>query len=168
MITRRLLLACAAAVVSGPLAAQAADPAAIVQSIYARGTDPYGAAVSLQMRAPHRRALSQSLAALWKRSDDGTPDGDEPVPGFDIASNSQGIDVTSVDVTVESQDAARATVAATLKSDQPFVRNDPKENIVRYDFIRENGRWKIDDVRSFIKPKEWSIKRTLSESLKGQ
>jgi hypothetical protein len=58
--------------------------------------------VSLQMRAPHRRALSKSLAALWKRSDDSTPKEDEPVPGFDIASNSNDREVARAEVKVET------------------------------------------------------------------
>jgi hypothetical protein len=166
MPSRRLFLALAlSALASSPLAAQSPDPAAIVKSIYAKG-DPSEAAVSLQMRPPHRHALSKALATLWTKSDNATPDEDEPVPGFDVASNSQGMEVSSVTVKVERQDAAHAIVAATLKSDEPFHRNDPRENIVRYDFVRENGRWAIDDVRTFIKPNAWSLKRTLSESLK--
>ena len=165
MPSRRLVLTALLSLACSPLAAQTPDPAGIVKSIYAKG-DPSEAAVSLQMRAAARPALSRTLAALWKKSDDGTPDEDEPVPGFDVASNSQGMEVSSAAVKVERQDAARATVAATLKSDEPFHRNDPRENVVRYDFIRENGRWAIDDVRTFIKPKAWSLKQTLSESLK--
>jgi len=166
MITRRLLLASGALFLSrSPLAAQSPDPVAIVKSIY-NGKDRYGAAVSLQMRAPHRRALSKSLAGLWKRSDDGTPAEDEPVPGFDIASMSQGMDVARADVKIERRDGKSATVVATLIPAAPFKRNAPEENVVRYDFIRESGHWKIDDVRSFIKPDPWSLKQTLSEAVK--
>lgn len=164
MLTRRLLLA---SLLAAPLAARAADPdpAAIVTSIY-QADDPYGAAVSLQMRSDDRRALSRSFAALWNRSDAATPKEDEPVPGFDVASNSQGLDVASADVTVERQDAKTATVVATLTSGHPYTRNSPEENVVRYDFVRENGRWKIDDVRSHIGDKEWSLRRIFTEALK--
>jgi hypothetical protein len=117
MPSRRLLLALTfSAVVSAtPALAQGPDPAAIVKSIYGK-RDLYGAAVSLQMRAPHTRALSKPLATLWKRSDDETPAEEEPVPGFDIASNSNDREVARAEVKVERQDATRATVAAKLFS----------------------------------------------------
>ena len=136
-------------VFTAPLAAQGVDPVAIVKSIYPEGSQSE-AAVSLQMRAPHRRALSKSLAALWKKSDDATPAEDEPVPGFDIASNSQGMDVKSAAVSYERRGAASATVVAKLTAAHPYVRHSPADNVVRYDFVREAGRWKINDVRSAI------------------
>ncbi len=168
MLSRRLFLAlaCSAAVSSGPAFAADPDPAAIVKSIYAK-RDPYGVAASLEMRAKHRRALSKSLAALWKRSDDSTPAEDEPVPGFDISANSNGREVAGADVKVERQDSKRATVAARLIDAAPMVKHPASNDIVRYDFIRENGRWVIDDVRSTIDDKEWSLKGLLTEGLKS-
>ena len=144
--------------------AQDPAPAAIIASIYGQG-DAYGAAASLQMRAPRRPALSRSLAALWQRSDDNAPDGDEPVPGFDVASNSQDRDIAHAEVTVERQDAARATVAAKLISEGPRVPYPASDDIVRYDFIRAGGRWLIDDVRSSIRGKPWSLRGLLTEGL---
>jgi hypothetical protein len=35
----------------------------------------------------------------------------------------------------------------TLTAKTPWLRNSPDENIIRYHFIRENGRWVIDDIR---------------------
>jgi hypothetical protein len=148
-----------------PALAQGPEPAAIVKSVYGK-RDPYGAAESLAMRAKHRRALSKSLAALWKRSDDGTPAEDEPVPGFDIPANSNAREVARAEVKVERQDLRRATVAAKLIDAAPMVKHPASNDIVRYDFIRENGRWVIDDVRSTIDDKEWSLKGLLNEGLK--
>ena len=164
MISRRLLLASALAFAASPAFAQNPDPAAIVRSIY-RKADPYGAAAALQLRAEKRETvLSKSFAALWKRSDDAEPEGEAP-PGFDVASNSQGMDVARADVKVEKRAAARATVVARLIAGHPFVRHSPEENVVRYDFVRENGRWKIDDVRSTSDGKEWSLRGILNEGL---
>jgi len=169
MLSRRLILvlAFAAAVAPAPALAQGPEPAAIVKSIYGK-RDPYGAAASLEMRALHRRALSKSLAALWKRSDDNTPKEDEPVPGFDISSNSNAREVSHATVKVERQDARRATVAARLFDKVPMIAHPASNDIVRYDFIRENGRWVIDDVRSTIDDKEWSLKGLLNIGLKQQ
>ena len=162
MPSRRLplVVAFSAAVSSGPAPAlaQGPEPAAIVKSIYAK-RDPYGGATSLQMRAPHRRAL-------WKRSDDATPAGDEPVPGFDIASNSNDREVARAEVTVERRDGKRATVAAKLFNKGPGIKVPASDDIVRYDLVRENGRWAIDDVRSTIDGKAWSLKALLRERLK--
>ena len=116
--------------------------------------------------APHRRTLSKSLAALWKRSDDSTPKGDEPVPGFDIASNSNAREVARAEIKIERQDLKRATVAARLFDKYPMIEHPASNDIVRYDFIRENDRWVIDDVRSTIDDKEWSLKDLLNEGLK--
>src|ERR1051326_4334025 len=62
MLSRRLFLALtlSAAITSAPLPApaQGPDPAAIVKSIYGK-RDPYGAATSLQMRAPRFVALAR-------------------------------------------------------------------------------------------------------------
>jgi hypothetical protein len=169
MLSRRLLLALAfsAAVssVPAPALAQGPDPAAIVKSIYGK-RDPYGAAESVSMRAKHRRALSKSLGALWKRSDDSTPAEDEPVPGFDISANSNAREVARAEVKLEQQDAKRATVAAKLFS-KDFVSKHPSDDVVRYDFVRENGRWAIDNIRSTIDGKEWTIKGLLNEGLKS-
>lgn len=169
MLSRRRLLALAfstgVSFLPAPALAQGSDPAAIVKSVCGK-RDPYGAAVSLQMRAPHRRALSKSLAALWTRSDDSTPKEDEPVPGFDIASNSQDREIARAEVKVERQDSRRATVSAKLFNKAPRIKYPASDDIVRYDFIRENGRWAIDDVRSSIHGKEWSLKGLLNEGLK--
>jgi hypothetical protein len=152
-------------VFTAPLAAQGADPIAIVKSIYPEGSQSE-AAVSLQMRAPHRRALSNSLAALWKKSDDATPAEDEPVPGFDIASNSQGMEVKSAALSYERRGATHVIVVAKLRAAHPFVRHSPADNVVRYDFVRDAGGWKINDVRSAIDGKPWSLRALLTEGLK--
>jgi hypothetical protein len=169
MLSRRLFLALtlSAAFPFGPAPAlaQDPDPAAIVKTIYGK-RDPYGAGASMQMRAPHRRALSKSLAALWKRSDDSTPKEQEPVPGFDIASNSNYREVSRAEVKIERQDTRRATVAARLFSKEPRVKYPASDDIVRYDFIRENGRWVIDEVRSTTDGKAWTLKGILREGLK--
>jgi hypothetical protein len=169
MLSRRLLLAltfsAAIPLSPAPALAQGPSPAAIVKSIYGK-RDPYGAAAAIQLRGPRGRALSKSLAALWKRSDDATPAEDEPVPGFDIASNSQDREIARVEVKVEKRDAARATVAAKLFNKGLRIKYPASDDIVRYDFVRENGRWRIDNIRSTIDGKEWTIRGLLAEGLK--
>jgi len=88
------------------------------------------------------------------------------VPGFDIASNSNAREVARADVKVERQDLKRATVAARLFDKYPMIEHPASNDIVRYDLIRENGRWVIDDARSTIDAREWSLKGLLNEGLK--
>ena len=88
------------------------------------------------------------------------------MPGFDISANSNAREVLRAEVKVERQDATRATVAAKLFS-KDFVNKSPSDDIVRYDFVRENGRWVIDNIRSTIDGKEWTIKGLLTEGLKS-
>jgi hypothetical protein len=168
MLSRRLFLACtlSAAIPSVPaFAAPDPDPATIVKSIYGK-RDLYGAQASLRLRGPRGRILSRSLAKLWKRSDDETAAEDEPVPGFDIPSNSQDREIARVEVNVERQDAARATVAAKLFNKGPRIEYPASDDIVRTDFVRENGRWAIDNVRSTSHGKEWTIRGLLAEGMK--
>jgi hypothetical protein len=171
MLSRRVFLTLSVAIPSLPaFAAPDPDPSAIVKSIYGK-RDLYGAQAALQLRGPRGRILSRSLAKLWKRSDDETPSEDEPVPGFDIASNSQDREIARVEVTVERQnigrkDAARATVAAKLFNKGPRIEYPASDDIVHYDFVRENGHWAIDNVRSTIDGKERTIRGLLTEGMK--
>ena len=57
------------------------------------------------------------------------------------------MDVGGYRVAVASQDAARMNLIVTLTAKTPWIRKSPDENIIRYHFIRENGRWVIDDIR---------------------
>jgi hypothetical protein len=56
-------------------------------------------------------------------------------------------------------------VVAQLTAGHPYVRHSPQENVVAYDFVRENGRWKIDDIRSTSDGREWSLRGILNEGL---
>ncbi|MBX9846064.1 MAG: hypothetical protein K2Z80_30095 [Xanthobacteraceae bacterium] len=68
---------------------------------------------------------------------------------------------------VERQDATHATVVAKLFSKEPRMKYPASDDIVRYDFVRENGHWAIDNVRSTIDGKERTIRDLLNEGLKS-
>ena len=55
---------------------------------------------------------------------------------------------------------------ARLFSNEPRIKYPASDDIVRYDFVRENGRWAIDNVRSTSSGKEWTIKGLLKEGMK--
>ena len=88
-----------------------------------------------------------------------------PVRVARVAGPSSALKMT-VPVGVPMSGGIAATVAAKLINGTPRIKYPASNDIVRYDFIRENGRWAIDDVRSTIDAKEWSLKGLLNIGLK--
>jgi hypothetical protein len=162
-----------AALVSGVLAfasivaAQAApsDPASYVASIYANGREPK---VWDQWLDGARRGewFSRALTALWARCDArARKTKDELGPlDFDVATNSQGMDVKSFTVRTLSRGASHASVVAKLMPDN-WGRKSDRENEIRYDLVWERGRWAIDDIHSVIEPNPWSLRALLTQYL---
>jgi hypothetical protein len=83
---------------------------------------------------------------------------------FDIATNSQGLEVRRFAVKTLSRDASHASVVARLTPDN-WVRKSDRENEIGYDLVWEHGRWVIDDVHSVIEPNPWSLRALLSQYL---
>jgi hypothetical protein len=147
------------------------DPQAIINAIYTRVTagkgDEGGGFVTLGKPA-RAKYLSKALAALWNKAEARTPKGDTGPVDFDPVTNSQDPDVKSFAATVEKLDDASATIAVTLTSSgarEP--RKHAIDNIIRYDFVRDGGHWKIDDIRGAVDGEPWSIRSILGNSLKS-
>jgi hypothetical protein len=141
------------------------DPARLVASIYADGRE---GAVWAQWLDGARRGewFSRALTALWAQCDaraHKTGDGLGAVD-FDVATNSQGLEVRRFTVKTLSRDASHASVVARLASDN-WVRKSERENQIRYDLVWERGRWAIDDVHSVIEPNAWSLRVILKQYL---
>jgi hypothetical protein len=161
-----------AALVSGFLAfavvaAEAAppDPARFVASIYADGRE--GAVWSQWLDGKRRGEwFSHPLAALWATCDRRahTINDELGALDFDVATNSQGLEVKSFTVKTLSRDASHATVVAKLTPDN-WVRKSDRENEIRYDLIWQGGRWAIDDIHSVIEPNPWSLRTILAQYL---
>jgi hypothetical protein len=159
--------------VSGVLAfaatvvAQAApsEPARFVASIYADGRE---GVVWAQWLDGARRAewFSRALTALWAKCDDHTRETKDELGAvdFDVATNSQGLEVRRFTVKTLSRDASHASVVATLTPDN-WVRKSERENEIRYDLVWERGRWAIDDIHSVIEPNAWSLRAILKQYL---
>jgi hypothetical protein len=156
------VFACAA-VVTAPAATS--DPDRFVTSIYANGRAGAVWAQWLDGSRP-REWFSQGLTTLWANCDALAHDtGDEPGPvDFDVATNSQGMDVKSFTVKTVSQDASHASVVARLAPNN-WVRKSKRENEIRYDLVWESGRWKIDDIHSVVEPNAWSLRALLTQYL---
>jgi hypothetical protein len=174
VVTRRtFILSGAAFLISQPALATTMrsappnDAVGIVNAIYRGTIEGYDRQRALWLHPRNRRGtLSKALIALWVKADAKTQPGDSGPIDFDVTTNSQGMEVKSFTAKAESQDDKRATIVVTLTPKGEWLRHSPQDNIVRYDFIREGGRWVIDDVRSTTDGKPWSLRDLLTQALK--
>jgi Protein of unknown function (DUF3828) len=177
MITRRMLLLtgtaglCATALPRFALAASppASDPVAIVNAIYARaakGKGDGGGAFIIENQAAKARYLSKALVALWAKADAHTPKGDVGPIDFDPVTNSQEPDIKSFSVVAEKLEADKAVIAVTIAG-RGKPREKPADNTIRYTFVRDDERWKIDDISGAGDGEPWSIRGMLADSLKS-
>ena len=175
MITRRSLLVTgmtgllAGAITHRAGAAQPSqnDPVEIINAIYtraAKGKGDGGGAFIIENKAAKAKYLSRSLVTLWAKADANTPKGDVGPIDFDPVTNSQEPDVKSFKVVAEKLEADKAVIAVTITG--RTARAKPADEIVRYNFVRDDGKWKIDDISGALDGEAWSIRDILSESLK--
>jgi hypothetical protein len=144
------------------------SPAGILTAIYtrvAKGKGDSGGAFVFENKAAKAEYLSKSLIALWAKADARTRKGDGGPVGFDPVTNSQDPDVKSFKVVAEKQEADKAVIAVTIDSHQ---RPPPKpvDQTIRYDYVREAGGWKIDEIRGAVDGEAWSLRAILTDFLK--
>ena len=171
MLTRRSFVAVCLLAGIRPALAQTpapADPVTILTAIYtraAKGKGDGGAAFVTENKAARAKYLSKALVTLWAKADAHTPKGDVGPIDFDPITNSQEPDVKSFKVDAEKTEADKATLAVTITGH----RNDrkPADQIVRYDFVRQAGSWKIDDIKGSSDGEAWSVRKMLTDALKG-
>jgi hypothetical protein len=149
------------------LYSQTLTPLDIVNSIYkpAPGEDT-GAAFGLDADE-RRKFFSKATVVMWDKADKkANPTGqDVGAIDFDISTNTQGANVKSFVVVSSKTEGKRANVVVKLELDN-WIRNNPNDNIVRYEFVQEDGRWMIGDVSSSIDGKGWTLKKLLAVHLK--
>lgn len=176
MITRRnLILTSLLIAVEAPLAraepVASDDPVAIVTAIYtraAKGKGDGGGTFIIDSKAAKAKYLSKSLVALWAKADAHTLKGDVGPVDFDPVNNSQEPDLKSFKVDAEKQESDKALIAVTITEHNARPSTSkPSDQIIRYDFVREAGRWKIDDIKSTADGEPWSIRNSLNASLKN-
>jgi hypothetical protein len=175
MVTRRMLILSGAAnllpviLPHQALARPGDDPAGIITGIYTRaaqGKGDGGGNFVVGNKIARSKYLSKSLAALWARADSRTRKGEVGPIDFDPVTNSQDPDVKSFKVVAGKQEAEKATVAVTIEGHQG-PRGKPADQTVRYDFVREDGQWKIDDIKGFADGRPWGVRGMLAASLKN-
>ena len=145
------------------------DPVAIVTAIYtraAKGKGDSGGGFVIESKAAKAKYLSRSLIELWAKADAHTPKGDVGPVDFDPVTNSQDPDVKSFKVDAEKLETDKAVIAVTITG-----RNTPPrkgaDQVVRYAFVHEGDKWKIDDIKGSSDGEPWSIRAVLADSLKS-
>lgn len=174
MITRRSLVLTSLLVATGAPLSRAEpvtsdDPVTIVTAIYtraAKGNGGDGGGFVIENKAAKAKYLSKGLIALWAKADAHTPKGDVGPVDFDPVTNSQDPDLKSFKVATEKLDADKASIAVTLEGHRG-KREKPADAVIRYDFVREAGGWKIDDIKGSGDGEAWSIRAMLTDSLKN-
>ena len=177
MLTRRALMLSGAASLLATAVAQPAlatapapdDPAGIITAIYtraAKGRGDSGGAFIIENKAAKAKYLSKSMVELWAKADAHTPKGDVGPVDFDPVTNSQEPDVKAFKVVAEKLEAEKAIIAATITGRNTPSRK-PADRTVRYDFVRDTGAWKIDDIKGASDGEPWSIRDMLAASLKN-
>lgn len=176
MLQRRpfiLLCAATAAYLAVPLDLQAQSPtnapSGIVSRIYTnvvKGKGDGGGGFIMADRTAKAKYFSKSVIALWTKADAHTPKGDVGPIDFDLPTNSQDPGVKSYNLVTEKMDNATATITVTM-TNNGGPRKNAADDVVRYDFVRDGGHWKIDDIRGAADGAPWSLRGLLRESLKN-
>ena len=134
--TMALLLAATATVPSAARAAGENSPADVTTAIYHIYAGPKGDYQSGNLDDKRVAVyLSKSLRAALKAMDARSRKLNEPILDFDPVTDSQDPQVEKLAIAPEGDAAAVAT----------FYSGDVK-HVVRYNFVREDGAWKVDDI----------------------
>ena len=136
--------------------AAATSPRDIVVEIYriSAGKDgKYHGPSAFADKGVRSRYFAKSLVAAITKMEARSKQKNEPILDFDPVTNSQDPDVKDLAITVESEAAAMVVVAARFLS---FDETEP--SIVRYDFVKEGGAWKIDDMHGEHGKDKWSLR----------
>lgn len=146
------------------------DPPGIINSIYtrvAKGDGESGGTFVTESKAARAKYFSKSLVALWAKADAHTPQGDVAAIDFDPITNSQKPSVKSFALTPEKLDNGTATIAVKMTRGHEKPNANSADAVVRYDFVRDGGHWKIDDIRGATEGKPWSVRALLTQLLKN-
>jgi hypothetical protein len=146
----RIVLALLLALAFDPGAARAAkaaidsDPVSLIEAIYKTyETDSPG--------LPH--IYSKRLQALIDKDEKETPEGDVGRIDWDVFVDGQDWKLTELKIALVSKSADKAEVRATFK-------NFGEPSNMLFDLVREDGRWRVDDVAKTIPPR-WTMSKIL-------
>jgi hypothetical protein len=145
-------------------AAWAADaPRDIIETLYSQAEAKKGGWDSPLLKSSVRgHVFSKALLRAWNAADARNRKGDVGWLDFDIMSNSQDPSVNGLRINVAGASATSSMVAAAFRFD-----TDPKSEVTRvfYDFVLEDGTWKIDDIRGGTGGDQWSVRKMAQDAV---
>ena len=160
------VLTLAPAIAQSPIPPAASNtPEAIVRWIYVQATklDKDGqqsGGTIFSKGGPSVRLFSSAFMREWNAAQARLKKSGDMGLDFDPVSNSQDPSIGKTDIRIESSSDAKATVAVTFGS-----LHEPKAKpvTVRYDFIRSDAGWRIDDIRGAVEADPWSLRALMKE-----
>ena len=78
---------------------------------------------------------------------------------FDPVSASQDAELQKVTLKTDVVELGRAVVSASFA-------NHGQPTVVTYDFVKEDGDWKIDDIKGTTEKEAWSVRKILKSAAK--
>ena len=128
------------------------DPKAIVEYLY---THPDRVYTTRDEGSLSARFFSLRLRNLYLQDRKNAPDGYASNLDFDFLSNSQDPEISGVSTRTGSLSATRQTVTV-------YFLEMKKPQVLEYDFIRQDGVWRINEVRCPMKGREWVLSQILA------
>ena len=96
----------------------------------------------------------ETRAAHDAKGDGSKGNGGDAGLGFDPVSASPDAEIQKVTLKTDVVEQGKAVVSATfLNHEQPTV--------VTYDFVREDGEWKVNDIKGTTEKEAWSVRKIL-------
>ncbi len=145
-------------------AAEGESPREIVETYYRLSATKSGWKSAFLRRDIRARTFSKEFLKAVKAADAKDRKGDESWLDFDPISNSQDPSVNGLRTGVASESPGKATIRAEFRT-EPGANGATVQ--IFYDFVREDGAWKLDDVRSSGDDPNsaWSIRRLARDAV---
>lgn len=158
--------ASAAQTTTAPKAAQKAAPIAaeeprdIVAQIYklaAADVTKGKRASPFTDRKVRERYFSKSFDVLISAAETKAAHDGDPVLGFDPISATPDAELKKVVLKTDVLELGKAVVSATFS-------NHGLPTVVSYDFKKDDGEWKINDIKGTTEKEAWSVRKILTAS----
>jgi hypothetical protein len=108
-------------------------------------------------RASRKKFFSKAFDALITTSEEAAARDKAAMIDFDPITASQDPEVQKVTLKTDVLELGKATVSAS------FV-NRGQATVVSYDFIKQDGDWRVDDIKGTTEKEAWSVRKILKQT----
>ena len=109
------------------------------------------------MRATREKYFSKSFDLLITTSETKAAHDGAAVLDFDPISASQDAELKKVTLKTDLLELGKAVVSASFE-------NYGQPTVVTYDFVKEDGLWKVDDIKGTTEKEAWSVRKILKKN----